>query len=209
MKFSNINRILICMTDKRNHYHTILKKIDEGILNHSQIVAAITNNESTYNYLKNTVNVPVIYYKWDKKNDSREVYDINLASKIKEFQPDTIVLTGWKHIFTTNFINQFHFVINIHPALPDSYIGLNCIKKALDDYKENKINETGVMVHHIIEELDRGEVIDYIKIPIHQQDDLTILTERFREYEKIPLINSLQTIEKKFLLGIDKQFTKL
>ena len=60
------------MTDKRNHYHTILKKIDEGILNHSQIVGTLTNNESTYNYLKNTVNVPVVYYKWDKKNDSRE-----------------------------------------------------------------------------------------------------------------------------------------
>ena len=99
------------MTDKRIHYHTILENINKGILKKSKIVGTLTNNENTYNYLKNTVNVPVIYYKWDKKNHSREVYDNYLASKIKQLNPDTIVLTGWKHIFTTNFINQFNFVI--------------------------------------------------------------------------------------------------
>ena len=59
------------MTDKRIHYHTILENINKGILKKSKIVGTLTNNENTYNYLKNTVNVPVIYYKWDKKNHSR------------------------------------------------------------------------------------------------------------------------------------------
>ena len=38
---------------------------------------------------------------------------------------------GWKHIFTTPFIQAFPNLINIHPALPNDLIGLHCIQKAL------------------------------------------------------------------------------
>ena len=76
-------------------------------------------------------------------------------------------------------------------------MGLNCIKKSLDDYKIDKTKDkTGVMIHKVIEELDRGEVLDYIQIPIFEYDDIDDLTDRFREYERLPLVRALQKLER-------------
>ncbi len=198
MKGVNIvtNRIVLFMTDTRLHIDTINTSIQNNILTKSLVVGAVTNKKSTHLFLKNTTDIPVIYSKWNKNEQSREAYDINLAKIIAPLKPDTVILTGWKHIFTSDFIKSFKNVINIHPALPDSYIGLNCIDKALQEYKkDNTKNVTGLMIHRVIEELDRGPVLEYIEVPIFEYDDLDDLTERFREYERGPLIASIKTIE--------------
>ena len=42
-----------------------------------------------------------------------------MAKTILPFTPDIIVLSGWNHILTATFLNQFRHikVINLHPAL--------------------------------------------------------------------------------------------
>ena len=195
-KILNENSLVIFMTDIRSHISTINRSIKSGGLNNSKIVGTITNNPNTFKFLKYTYNIPVVYSTWDRDNKSRIEYDQMLVEKVNELGGNTAVLTGWKHIFTPTFFNSFRNVINIHPALPDSYIGLNCISKALEDYKIDKSNNvTGVMVHKVISELDRGEVLEYIKIPIFEYDDLDNLTDRFREYERLPLLKALQRLE--------------
>ena len=160
------------------------------------VVATITNNYSTYTVLKNQHQIPIIYLKWDKSKHSREEYDHLLIKSIDQFNPKIVLAAGWKHIFTNSFINSFPNLINIHPALPNNLIGLNCIQKALNKYKSGELKETGVMIHKIIEDLDRGEVLSYTHIPIYDTDDLNSLTTRFRKYELIPLLNVLQQFEK-------------
>jgi len=196
-KILHENKIVIFMTDIRNHIGTINRSIKLGDLKRSKVVGTITNNTNTFKHFKYTDEVPVVYSKWDKKKETRGDYDKMLVDKVNELGGDTIVLTGWKHIFTPTFYNSFRDVINIHPALPNSYVGLNCIKKSLDDYKIDKTKDkTGVMIHKVIEELDRGEVLDYIQIPIFEYDDIDDLTDRFREYERLPLVRALQKLER-------------
>ena len=194
------NRLVIFMTDMRYHVNTVNQAIKFGELKKTKVVGTITNSLETYKLLKSVNDIPTIYFKWDKKILSREDYDKLLVNKVNKLDGNTILLTGWKHIFTSRFYNSFDNVINIHPALPNSYIGLNCIEKALNDFKLDKNkNKTGVMVHRVVEELDRGEVLDFIKIPIFEYDDLEYLTDRFREYERLPLLKSLQKLEKEIV----------
>ena len=195
LKRFNSNNIVLFMTDKRDHINTINNAIDKNILK-CNVAGCVTNKINTYNYINKNFDIPSYLIKWDKKNESRYIYEKRIIEKIQYLNPNILLLTGWKHIFTNYFINNFNHIINIHPALPNSYIGLNCIEKAYNDYKINKIDYSGLMIHYITEELDRGHVLEYRKVPILKNDTLDKLTERFRIYEKEPIINSLQKISK-------------
>ena len=105
---------------------------------------------------------------------------------------DLIIFTGWMRVLTGGFINNYiNKIINIHPALPGKYPGTNAIKRAYDDFQEGKIKNTGVMVHIVVEQVDAGEVIDLVEVPIYKSDRYDMLEERVRSVEKPLLVNSI------------------
>ena len=100
---------------------------------------------------------------------SREEYDEALAEKLAPFEPDLIVLAGWMHVFSPRFLDRFprtarggaRFaarmrcsdralragrVINLHPALPGQFAGLNAIQRAHEAFQRKEIAGTGLMV---------------------------------------------------------------
>ena len=55
---------------------------------------------------------------WDK-NITRINYDIKLAKYINKLYGKLVVLAGWMHIFTKEFLDLLNKpIINLHPALP-------------------------------------------------------------------------------------------
>uniref|UniRef100_A0A6C0CKA9 phosphoribosylaminoimidazolesuccinocarboxamide synthase n=1 Tax=viral metagenome TaxID=1070528 RepID=A0A6C0CKA9_9ZZZZ len=125
-----------------------------------------------------------------------------LKNIILGFDVDIVVLAGWMKILSKNFIDELNSlgvqIINLHPALPGSHTGMGCIKKAWDDYtKRSGPDVTGVMVHHVVPEVDRGEVIQSAKVPIERDDTLETLTKRVKAAEKGVLISALQTLISK------------
>ena len=143
-----MNKLVLLMTDKRMHIKTINEAINDKKLKNINLVGSLTNNKNTYNYLKK--NFSDCSNNLINKNSNRELFENNIIEKLEENKPNILLLTGWKFIFGNKFINNFDKVINIHPALPDSYIGLNCIEKALIDNKKGIIKNTGVMIHYVL-----------------------------------------------------------
>jgi phosphoribosylaminoimidazole-succinocarboxamide synthase len=79
-------------------------------------------------------------------------------------------------------------VINLHPALPGKFPGAHAISDAFNDITTNI---TGVMVHYVVPEVDAGEVIESITIPIDRESDtLETLTARISQLEKSVLVNA-------------------
>ncbi|CAG8467110.1 8976_t:CDS:1 [Ambispora gerdemannii] len=115
---------------------------------------------------------------------SRVDYDIALAKKIKEQNPDLIVLAGWMHILSKEFINYFpNNIINIHPALPGQFDGAHAIERAFEAFQRGEITETGVMVHKVIPEVDKGEPLLIEHVPILKSDTLEDLETRIHSVE--------------------------
>ncbi|KAJ3026639.1 UNVERIFIED_CONTAM: hypothetical protein HDU68_005311 [Siphonaria sp. JEL0065] len=125
---------------------------------------------------------------------TREEYDLDLAdaiiAKFKEVSggqelPDLVVLAGFMHIVSAPFLAKFPpgLFINLHPALPGQFDGAHAIDRAFAAYQEKRIDHTGVMVHRVIPEVDRGEVILTEKIPILETDTLESLEARMHEIE--------------------------
>ena len=111
---------------------------------------------------------------------------------LNRFDLDLVVLAGWFYIVSDIFISNFSNVINLHPALPNSFIGSECISKAFEAYQRNEINYTGSMVHEVTSDLDRGPVYKSIKVPIYDSDTLDVLEARVKESEKGLLVSVLQ-----------------
>lgn len=118
-----------------------------------------------------------------KTAEARKKYDAALADKILglEERPQLIVLAGWMWVFSSEFLRPLEevgiLVINLHPALPGKSLmqplvgvlhllmlvgqfdGAHAIERAYEDLKAGKITHTGIMVHYVIQEVDRGEPI--------------------------------------------------
>ena len=139
-------------------------------------------------------NIPTHCAVYDKNTQSREEYDKKLTEKVKEYGADLLVLAGWMHLFTNHFIHSFTNIINLHPALPKTFPGGTAIKDAFVAFNNKKIKNTGVMVHRVIKEMDAGEVIDTINVPIYEEDTVDDLTTRVQYFEKALLIKSIQKV---------------
>lgn len=144
-----------------------------------KIVAILCNEPDAYG-IKRAVSakIPVIIYPHTSAS-TRELYDKNMASFLKSFNPDLIVLAGWMRILTKAFLDRFT-VINLHPALPGQFPGTNAIKRAYN----SEVKRTGVMVHYVPDEgVDTGPVILFEEVIIYPDETLDELTERIHSIE--------------------------
>ena len=97
-----------------------------------------------------------------KEFASREAFDQALSDRLKELNPDLIVLAGFMRILTPEFVTKFlGKLVNIHPSLLPKYPGLNTHQRAIDDGESN----AGVTVHFVTPELEGGPAI--IQAPLH------------------------------------------
>jgi phosphoribosylglycinamide formyltransferase len=90
------------------------------------------------------------------KAAAREKYDADLAGKVLADNPDIVVCAGFMHILSPKFLDPLAEknvpVINLHPAKPGQYDGINAIQRAYDDYHKGKLegDKTGLMIHYVV-----------------------------------------------------------
>lgn len=91
------------------------------------------------------------------------------------------------HILSDPFIKALKTanvpIINLHPALPGKFNGSNAIQRAWDAFQKGEIVGTGVMVHHVIGEVDMGEPIVVKEVECVVGEDVNGLEERIHKVE--------------------------
>ena len=74
-------------------------------------------------------------------------------------------------------------IINLHPALPGAFDGANAIARAHASFERGEIDKTGVMVHRVVREVDRGEPLVVREIPFVHGESLEALESRVHAAE--------------------------
>lgn len=99
--------------------------------------------------------------------------------------PDLVVLAGWMHVLGDGFLEVVGQtpVINLHPALPGAFDGAHAIERAYTAFQNGEITKTGLMVHRVIREVDRGEPIIVREVPIEKGEPLEVFEERLHKTE--------------------------
>ncbi len=109
-------------------------------------------------------------------------FEARIAEALIPYEADMICLAGFMRILSADFIKGWGKpMLNIHPSLLPKYKGLNTHQRALDAGD----TEAGCTVHHVIPEMDSGEIIIQKRVPILPDDDASTLAARVLEQEHI------------------------
>lgn len=113
---------------------------------------------------------------------SREAFDAALRMEIDTYSPDLVVLAGFMRILTTPFVQHYAGrMMNIHPSLLPSFVGLATHQQALDA----GVKVHGVTVHFVTPELDHGPIIDQAVVKVLPTDTEQSLAERLLPLEHL------------------------
>ncbi len=128
----------------------------------------------------------------------REAFEAEISQRLKNYDVDLIVLAGFLRILTPSFVERWpKKIINIHPSLLPDYRGTNTHARALADGRA----ETGCTVHYVIPELDSGEIIAQVRVPILEGDTPETLADRVLMEEHMIYPEAIKVVAEKF--GLD------
>lgn len=84
-------------------------------------------------------------------------------------------------------------------AFIGKYDGAGAIDRAYDDFKAGKLedNTTGIMIHYVIAEVDRGEPILVQKIKIEEGESLQDLEQKIHGYEHELIVKATALLAEK------------
>lgn len=117
---------------------------------------------------------------------------------LQNIQPDLIVLAGFLWLFPEKIINEFpNRVINIHPALLPDFGGKGMYGKYVHEavYAFAKANKdkktyTGITIHNVTPEYDKGTYLFQAKVEVTQDDTPESIAQKVHqlEYEHFPVV---------------------
>lgn len=124
-------------------------------------------------------------------------------------KPDVIVLLGWKYILSKNvleyYTNEDIRVLNLHPSLPGSFVGNNCVEKMFNAYKQGSLNTAGSMIHDCTPTLDRGNVVDKIEFKI-KSCGLHEFRQQVKFHEKTLILRVMNKLISKYNISSMEPF---
>ncbi|WWD17973.1 hypothetical protein CI109_102418 [Kwoniella shandongensis] len=85
-------------------------------------------------------------------------------------------------------------IINLHPALPGAFDGANAIGRAFEAFQEGEVKNTGVMVHRVVAEVDRGEPLLVKDVEIKEGDTLEDLEARIHQVEHEIIVDGARIV---------------
>ena len=186
---------------------TNLQAIIDGILNRSitntKIVGVISNNYGVY-ALERTAKagVPGIVLSpkdYEKRSDFEEAF----LDKVKELNPDLIVLAGFLVKIPEAMVEAFpHRIINIHPSLIPSFCGVGYYGlKVHEGVLARGVKVTGATVHFVNEIPDGGKIIFQKAVDIQEGDTPEILQKRVMEQAEWKILPAAVELVSKQLVG--------
>jgi folate-dependent phosphoribosylglycinamide formyltransferase PurN len=90
-------------------------------------------------------------------------YDREIMARIEHFHADLCILAGYMLIVSADMCQKYNMV-NLHPAAPEGPTGT--WQEVIWELIESDADQTGVMMHLVTPELDKGPVVTYTTFPI-------------------------------------------
>jgi phosphoribosylglycinamide formyltransferase 1 len=188
-------RLVVLISGHGSNLQAILDAGATGGLR-AQVVAVISNQEEALGLERaRRAGIPAIHLA-KAASQTRRAYDAELSDLVAGYRPDWIVLAGWMRLLTSAFLDRFpNRVVNLHPALPGTFPGVDAIERALQAFRRGEIGYTGVMVHLVPDEgIDSGPVLAQAVVEIRPDDDLAALEARLHAVEHQLLVSTLQRL---------------
>ena len=123
--------------------------------------------------------------------DSREAWGEELATQLRAWNPDLIVLSGLMRLLPEAVVNEFApRIINTHPAYLPEFPGAHGVRDAL----AAGVTETGASVIVVDGGVDTGPIVAQERVTIEPGDTEDTLHDRIKPVERRLLIDVVRRI---------------
>jgi formyltetrahydrofolate-dependent phosphoribosylglycinamide formyltransferase len=189
-------RLAVLISGSGSNLQALLDASASGELA-AAVVLVAANRKAAYGLTRaQQAGVPTCYLPlapFLQNGAGREAYDAALAEQVAAVRPDLVVLAGWMHILGPAFLNRFpQRVLNLHPALPGAFPGVDAIRRAYEAYQRGEIAQSGCMVHYAVPEVDAGPVVVQQVVPLHPDDTLETFEERMHAAEHRIIVEAVR-----------------
>jgi len=191
-------KLAVFISGSGSNLQAIIDAITKGKLK-AEIAVVVSNRKGAFGLTRaEEAGIPTRYFPFKPYRDtgkSREAYDADLVELVKPFQPDLVVLAGWMYVLSPDFLNHFpHQVINLHPALPGTFAGVDGIGRTFKAWQRGEVPHGGCMVHYTVPEVDAGPVIAQAIVPIKTDDTLATFENRMHAAEHQLIVKAIGLI---------------
>jgi phosphoribosylglycinamide formyltransferase 1 len=123
--------------------------------------------------------------------DSRDEWGDELADRIREWEPDLVILSGFMRLVPPRVVEAFSpHLINTHPAYLPEFPGAHGVRDAL----AAGATQTGASLIVVDDGVDAGPIISQERVPILPGDTEAALHERIKPVERRLLIDAVLDI---------------
>ena len=112
--------------------------------------------------------------------ESKADFETRIIEVLNDNGVELICLAGFMRVLSAEFVEAFeNRILNIHPSLLPSFLGLDVQQKAID----YGVRFSGCTVHFVTAEVDAGPIVVQAVVPVEQDDTAATLAARILEQE--------------------------
>lgn len=162
------------------------------------VPAVVISNNSNSGAIERAKKEGIPYYHLSSvTHPDKDALDKAILDALKKHNVDIVILAGFMkklgHLVLEEYKNK---VLNIHPALLPRYGGEGMYGRFVHEAVLNaKEKITGVTIHIVNSEYDRGPIINQVEVRVFENDTVETLAKRVLEVEHDTYVNTLKMIE--------------
>lgn len=189
---TQIKKIILLASGNGSNVENIIKYFDKNSAIRIVLVAGNNKNAFVFKRVK-PYNIRTLVF--DKLSFNKQ-----LIKTIDQNEADLVVLAGFLWKIPESVIDIYpNKIINIHPSLLPKFGGKgmygNNVHKAVMESKEV---QTGISIHIVNKEYDKGNIIFQVAIPITPFEDFKSIAKKVQDLEK----EHFPRIIKSYILNI-------
>ena len=171
----------------------IFDAIGSGELN-AEVSVVLSNQKNAYILERaENHNVPAMFI--SHKEKSREEFDFEMTSILKNHNVDLLLLIGFMRILSAEFCREWQDrLLNVHPSLLPKYAG-GMDTNVHEEVIKNGDTETGCTIHFVTDEVDGGPILIQKKCNVDAGDTVETLKTKVQELEGRAFIEAIQLIQ--------------
>ena len=185
-------KVVVCVSGGGTNLQAIIDAVENGKITNTQIVGVISNNAGAKALERAEKHgIPGILMS-PKEYADRAAFNTAFTNKMKELNPDLVVLAGFLVKIPEEMVAAFSGrIVNIHPSLIPAFCGVGYYGlKVHEEALKRGVKVTGATVHFVNEGMDEGPIIAHKAVMVLEDDTPESLQRRVMEEAEWVLLPS-------------------
>ena len=120
--------------------------------------------------------------------DTKAEAEQRILELLEQNKVELAVLAKYMQVLSSDFLERFPEVINIHHSFLPAFKGAQPYHRAWD----RGVKLIGATAHYVTEDLDDGPIIEQTTVPVSHRDEVEDLIRKGRDTERLALARALR-----------------